>query len=226
MDIQKIGKNIAALRKNGGFTQESLAGQLGITPQAVSKWETGQGLPEASLLVALAGLLHVTVDGILCAGHPQAPVEAFISRSQALPGRRLLGSIPRISRWHPPAGCDMWYSFPAMLAAALCGAEAHEAGRADPVTLPELNARFREVMHLTGVAYSFLWNEPRHLIEELWRANDYAEMAARVMGYYGRDFILLSEKTATPEQARRLVTWSVATAARPSWAGPTAANAR
>jgi len=56
MDIQKIGKNIAALRRGGGLTQEALAQRLGITPQAVSKWETGQGLPEASLLVELAGL--------------------------------------------------------------------------------------------------------------------------------------------------------------------------
>ena len=210
MDMTKIGKNIAALRKNSGYTQETLAQRLGITPQAVSKWETGLGLPEASLLVELAGLFRVPVDDILGTDRPKEQVEDFIHRNQALPARKLLGCIPRIDRWDPPEGCDMWYSMPAMIAAALCGAEANESGRADPVTLPELNECFCEVMHLTGVAYSFLWCEPHHIIEELWRANDYEEMVARVMGYYGRDYISLSEKTATPEQARRLITWSVA----------------
>jgi len=210
MDMDKIGKNIAALRKNGGFTQEALAQRLGITPQAVSKWETGAGLPEASLLVALAGLLRVTVDDILGVERPKEPVEDFIHRNQSIPARKLLHSIPRIDRWDPPEGCDMWYSMPTMIAAALCGLEANETGRAEPATLLELNERFREVMHLTGVAYSFLWIEPRHLIEELWCANDYGEMISRVMGYYGRDYIFLSEKNATPAQARRLVTWSVA----------------
>ena len=210
MDMLKIGKNIAALRKKNNFTQETLAQRLGITPQAVSKWETGAGLPEASLLVELAGLFDASLDDILQAERPIEPVEDFISRNQSIPARKLLHSIPRISRWHPPEGCDMWYSMPSMIAAALCGVEANELGRAGPVTLAELNARFREVMHLTGVAYSFLWNEPRHIIEELWRANDYGEMISRVMGYYGRDYIFLSNKNTTPEQARRLVTQSVA----------------
>ena len=210
MDMQKLGKNIAALRKSNGFTQETLAQRLGITPQAVSKWETGAGLPEASLLVELAGLFSVPVDDILCIERPKEQVEDFIHRNQSIPARKLLHSIPRIDRWDPPEGCDIWYSMPAMIGAALCGVEANESGRAEPVTLPELNARFREVMHLTGVAYSFLWNEPRHIIEELWRANDYGEMISQVMGYCGRDYIFLSDKTATPEQARRLITWSVA----------------
>jgi len=210
MDMTKIGKNIATLRKSGGFTQETLAGRLGITPQAVSKWETGAGLPEASLLVELAGLFDISLDDILQIERPKEPTEDFIFRNRALPERKLLYSIPRIDRWYPPEGCDMWYSMPAMTAAALCGVEANESGRAEPVALPELNARFREVMHLTGVAYSFLWNEPRHIIEELWRANDYEEMIAQVMGYYGRDYIFLSDKNATPEQARRLITWSIA----------------
>ena len=210
MDMIKIGRNIAGLRKQSGFTQETLAQRLGITPQAVSKWETGAGLPEASLLVELAGLFKVLVDDVLGVERPKTPVEEFIQRSQSIPERKLLHSIPRIDRWNPPEGCDMWYSMPAMLAAALCGVEAYEAGREEPVTLAELNERFREIMHLTGVAYSFLWCEPHHLIEELWRANDYGEMFARVMGYYGRDYIFLSEKNVTPEQVRQLVTWSVA----------------
>ena len=41
MNMKQIGKNIAVLRKSNGYTQEALAEKLGISPQAVSKWETG-----------------------------------------------------------------------------------------------------------------------------------------------------------------------------------------
>ena len=210
MDMPKIGKSIAALRKGAGFTQETLAERLGITPQAVSKWETGAGLPEASLLIALAELFRVPLDDIIRVERSGNDVEDFIRRSQLIPERRLLRCIPRIDRWNPPEGCDMWYSFPAMIAAALCGMEAAEADRAEAVTLAELNERFRDVMHVTGVAYHLLWNDPRHLIEELWNMSGHEEMADRAMRYYGRDYIFLTEKNSTPEQARRLVTWSLA----------------
>ncbi|MCL1953032.1 MAG: helix-turn-helix domain-containing protein, partial [Oscillospiraceae bacterium] len=93
MDMQKIGKTIAALRRNKGFTQEALAQRLGITPQAVSKWETGLGLPEASLLVELAGLFGVPLDDILGTESPKEPMEGFIRRSRSIPERKLLHSI-------------------------------------------------------------------------------------------------------------------------------------
>ena len=45
-----LGSNIKAFRKNKGFTQEELAGLLNITPQAVSKWESGQSMPDIQLM--------------------------------------------------------------------------------------------------------------------------------------------------------------------------------
>ena len=45
MSAMKIGKQIAFLRKQKGFTQEELANALGVTNQAVSKWESSQLLP-------------------------------------------------------------------------------------------------------------------------------------------------------------------------------------
>ena len=50
----KIGENIRALRKARGFTQEQLADMLGISFQAVSKWENNASMPDISLLPAIA----------------------------------------------------------------------------------------------------------------------------------------------------------------------------
>ena len=60
-----IGKRIAALRKEKGLTQEELAGHMGVSPQAVSKWENDQTCPAISALPKLARLLGVSVDELL-----------------------------------------------------------------------------------------------------------------------------------------------------------------
>ena len=60
-----IGKRIAHLRKEKGLTQEELAGRMGISPQAVSKWENDQTCPDISALPKLSKLLGVTVDELL-----------------------------------------------------------------------------------------------------------------------------------------------------------------
>ena len=56
MDQVKIGKFIAACRKEKGITQAALAEKLGITDRAVSKWETGKSLPDASIMLELCKL--------------------------------------------------------------------------------------------------------------------------------------------------------------------------
>lgn len=60
-----IGKRIAFLRKEKGLTQEELAQHMGISPQAVSKWENDQTCPDISALPKLARLFGVTVDELL-----------------------------------------------------------------------------------------------------------------------------------------------------------------
>lgn len=57
-----IGKVIKYLRKERGITQEELAGTLGVTAQAVSRWENGVGIPDISLLVPIANYFNVSMD--------------------------------------------------------------------------------------------------------------------------------------------------------------------
>ena len=66
MNQIKIGKFIAAKRKEQNLTQEKLAEKLGITDRAVSKWETGKSLPDASIMLELCALLGITVNDLLC----------------------------------------------------------------------------------------------------------------------------------------------------------------
>lgn len=68
MDIQKVGRQIAALRKAKGITQSELGERIGVSFQAVSKWERGETLPDTAILPDLARILETTVDGILMGG--------------------------------------------------------------------------------------------------------------------------------------------------------------
>lgn len=67
---ETIGKRIAARRKEKGYTQEEIAEHLGITAQAVSKWENDTSCPDISLLPALAEMLGTTVDALLSGKSP------------------------------------------------------------------------------------------------------------------------------------------------------------
>jgi transcriptional regulator with XRE-family HTH domain len=65
IDNNSVGKQILLLRKRNGFTQEELAEKLGISAQAISKWENGHTLPETAFLPSLAKLLNSSIDSIL-----------------------------------------------------------------------------------------------------------------------------------------------------------------
>lgn len=65
MDQKRIGAFIAQCRREKNLTQMQLAGSLGITSQAVSKWETGLSVPDSSMLVSLAEELDISVSTLL-----------------------------------------------------------------------------------------------------------------------------------------------------------------
>ena len=62
---QTLGQRIFNLRKQKHITQEAMAEQLGVSPQAVSKWENDNACPDIMLLPSLAKLLGATVDELL-----------------------------------------------------------------------------------------------------------------------------------------------------------------
>jgi tellurite methyltransferase len=61
----ELAKNICRYRKEKGLTQEDLAKKLGVTFQAVSKWETAQTLPDIALLPGLSLVLDISIDKLL-----------------------------------------------------------------------------------------------------------------------------------------------------------------
>ena len=65
MDQTEIGKFIAKCRKEKKLTQAQLAEKLNITDRAVSKWETGKSMPDASIMLELCEILGITVNELL-----------------------------------------------------------------------------------------------------------------------------------------------------------------
>lgn len=61
----QLGLNIKALRKKLHLTQEQFADKIGVSSQAVSKWETGICYPDISLLPLIAQLFGITIDELL-----------------------------------------------------------------------------------------------------------------------------------------------------------------
>lgn len=65
MDAEKTGKFIRTIRIEKNLTQKELAEKLNCTDKAISRWETGKGIPDISLLIPLSDALGVSVNEIL-----------------------------------------------------------------------------------------------------------------------------------------------------------------
>ena len=66
---ESFGSKLAECRRNKNFTQEELANRLGVTPQALSKWENGLSSPDISMICAICGVLDVSADYLLGTGN-------------------------------------------------------------------------------------------------------------------------------------------------------------
>lgn len=77
-----LNDNIARLRRQQGISQENLAEKLGVSRQAISKWESGAATPEIDRLIELSRLFHVTLEELL--GLEEAGPEKNLSGLEAL----------------------------------------------------------------------------------------------------------------------------------------------
>ena len=65
MNMNIISKYLRLLRKSNNYTQDDLAKELGISRQAVSKWETGTAIPDLEVLLKISKLYGITINDIL-----------------------------------------------------------------------------------------------------------------------------------------------------------------
>ena len=101
-----FGEKLLNLRRARNWTQEELAEKIGVTRQALSKWEANAALPDTKNVVALAKLFGVTADYLLCED------EGREAETNARPPRSELRRVP----WQKLAG---WILFAIGLAGML-----------------------------------------------------------------------------------------------------------
>lgn len=66
---KSLGEILKDYRLKAGLSQEYVAHELGVSRQAISKWENGKGLPDVSLMLPLCEVLEINVNELLCAKH-------------------------------------------------------------------------------------------------------------------------------------------------------------
>ena len=94
----ELNERIAAVRKAAGLTQEQLGELVGVSRQAVSKWESSQAVPDALTITALCRKLHVSADYLLLGTDSDAAADAS-APAYSLPdtcpccGRHVDGSL-------------------------------------------------------------------------------------------------------------------------------------
>ena len=97
----KIGAIIKRLRAEKHITQDTLATAMGVTPQAISRWESEGGYPDIELLPALADFFSVSIDELL--GYRSSEREQELARiplvaASAVPRQSLWQILARIGR--------------------------------------------------------------------------------------------------------------------------------
>ena len=83
-DLSGLGARIRMLRMEKGYTQDGFARELGVSPQAVSKWETGAGFPDIGTLPMIASALDTSIDALF--GETQIPVPDNVLPEEPVPG--------------------------------------------------------------------------------------------------------------------------------------------
>ena len=93
-----LGERLQELRKSRQFSQEQLAEQLGVSRQAISKWESGQATPDVNNIIKLSGIYKVTTDYLLMGKETGEPSPRVIEKEKLVyvekPGFQKLNDLP------------------------------------------------------------------------------------------------------------------------------------
>lgn len=92
-----IAERLQELRKKAGYSQEQVAEMLGISRQAISKWESGQGNPEIDNVIKLTEIYHVSADYILLGQESNAIVSTPEKKRLSKEARKAIGIISIIA---------------------------------------------------------------------------------------------------------------------------------
>lgn len=97
-----LSEKILRLRSQKGLSQLELAEQLGVSRQSVSKWETGQSVPDLDKLIKLADLFGVNVDELVREGEPPQPPQpepqvVYVREKHSLSGTQRAGICAEVS---------------------------------------------------------------------------------------------------------------------------------
>lgn len=95
---EQIAERLQKLRKEHGYSQEQLADELGVSRQAVSKWERGEASPDTDNLIALARLYNISVDGLLFEKPAEGAAESIPAEMESGSAEIVRGKKPR--RYH------------------------------------------------------------------------------------------------------------------------------
>lgn len=108
MGNMEWNQRLAVVRKAAGLTQEQLGELVGVTRQAVSKWESGQAVPDALVIASICRVLHVSADYILLDREPEEDETgdgpSLFPDTCPCCGRRTSGGICPVCGYAPPAG--------------------------------------------------------------------------------------------------------------------------
>ncbi|MDE7254063.1 MAG: helix-turn-helix domain-containing protein, partial [Acetatifactor sp.] len=79
-----FSEKLKEIRKKEGISQEQLAERIGVSRQAITKWETGKGLPDVENMVIIAEIFKTTLDELLMDSITQAAPETSVYTSETI----------------------------------------------------------------------------------------------------------------------------------------------
>ena len=145
-----IGESIRRLRRERGLTQEELAEKLSVSFQAVSKWETGVGLPDLAQIPRIAGVFGVTTDAVFAYDLAQREQQVESICQEAFKFRF---TDPRKSREILEKGLEEFPDNEIILNNVLCVIDY----RQNPDEMILLASRLSDKARLDDVRYDALW---------------------------------------------------------------------